>query len=257
MSCCSLTHPFPTSLRISQWGEGRRGKVGAVYLTWRLLLPLFLGVNYFILWARWGRGKWMIYLTNQGLLLLIIHFTWDFVLAAMLYIDQHHKVPSNGKMSFVEKSGWFLANSASSIAIMISLFFWIFLFQYEEKNSYGDTFVHGVNSISVLSDLLVSGRPMVWQHCFHPILAGCAYLAFSVVYWALGGVDPYGHPWIYPMVDWGEKPITGAVTAIGFAAGLLVTHILLCLLTRLRVAAARWTISWGQVEEAAPLALHC
>ena len=27
-------------------------QVGAVYLTWRLLLPLFLGVNYFTLWAR-------------------------------------------------------------------------------------------------------------------------------------------------------------------------------------------------------------
>lgn len=32
----------------------------------------------------------------QGLFLLIIHFTLDFVLAAMLYIDQLHKVPSNG-----------------------------------------------------------------------------------------------------------------------------------------------------------------
>ena len=32
-------------------------------------------------------------------------------------------------MSFVEKTGWFLANAASSIAIMISLFFWLFLYQ--------------------------------------------------------------------------------------------------------------------------------
>ena len=27
-------------------------QVGAAYLTWRLLLPLFLGVNYFFLWTR-------------------------------------------------------------------------------------------------------------------------------------------------------------------------------------------------------------
>ena len=26
MPCCSLTHPNPTSLRVSQWGEGRHGK---------------------------------------------------------------------------------------------------------------------------------------------------------------------------------------------------------------------------------------
>ena len=32
----------------------------------------------------------------QGLFLLILHFTLDFVLAAMLYVDQRHMVPSNG-----------------------------------------------------------------------------------------------------------------------------------------------------------------
>ena len=72
-------------------------------------------------------------------------------------------------MSFVEKTGWFLANAASSIAIMISLFFWLFLYQvtltldpvdislkynaasqYEEGNTYGNTFVHGVNSIRLI-----------------------------------------------------------------------------------------------------------
>ena len=79
---------------------------------------------------------------------------------------------------------------------------------------------------SVVSDLMVTGRPMAWQHCFHPVLAGCVYLAFrffktnfpfsnfclpshkdifSVVYWALGGTDPSGHPWIYPMVSYSFK----------------------------------------------------
>ena len=38
------------------------------------------------------------------------------------------------KMSFVEKSGWFLANSASSIAVMISLFFWLFLYQVSSQS---------------------------------------------------------------------------------------------------------------------------
>ena len=33
------------------------------------------------------------------------------------------------QMSIVEKIGWFLANSASSIAVMISLFFWLFLYK--------------------------------------------------------------------------------------------------------------------------------
>jgi len=195
----------------------------------------------------------MIYLTNQGLFLLIVHFTFDFILTTMLYIDQRYRVPSKKKMSFVEKTGWFLANAASSIAIMISLFFWLFLYQSEEGNTYGNTFVHGVNSISVVSDLMVTGRPMTWQHCFHPVLAGCVYLAFSVVYWALGGTDPSGHPWIYPMVDWGTKPLTASVTAIGFAIGLLVTHLVLCLFTKLRMAAARCCGDQVDHGEAEPL----
>ena len=108
----------------------------------------------------------------QGLFLLILHFIFDFVLTAMHYIDQRHKVPSNGwekdtceniycnnkpssnmlsplpkrKMSIVEKIGWFLANSASSIAVMISLFFWLFLYQ-----------------VSVLTSVLI-----ISQHCPSP-----------------------------------------------------------------------------------------
>jgi hypothetical protein len=41
----------------------------------------------------------------------------------------------------------------------------------------------------------------------------------SVIYWAAGGTDLWGHDWIYPMVDWGAAPLTAALTALGFALG--------------------------------------
>ena len=51
-------------------------------------------------------------------------------------------------MSFLEKTSWFLANASSSVALMITVFFWFFL--YDGENSYGNIFVHLLNSIRYL-----------------------------------------------------------------------------------------------------------
>ena len=51
-------------------------------------------------------------------------------------------------MSFLEKTSWFLANASSSVALMITVFFWFFL--YDGENSYANIFVHLLNSIRYL-----------------------------------------------------------------------------------------------------------
>lgn len=47
---------------------------------------------------------------------------------------------------------------------------------------------------SVVCDLAVAGRPVVLAHLLHPVMFGLWYVAFSLAYWALGGVDPAGQP---------------------------------------------------------------
>ena len=71
---------------------------------------------------------------------------------------------------------------------------------------------------SVLLDLFIVARPAKLFHFLHPTLFGSCYLIFSVVYWAVGGTDPEGHHWIYPMVDW-DRPGLAVGTAVGCIVG--------------------------------------
>ena len=71
---------------------------------------------------------------------------------------------------------------------------------------------------SVLLDLFIVARPAQLLHFLHPTLFGLCYLIFSVVYWAVGGTDPEGHHWIYPMVDW-DRPGLAVGTAVGCIVG--------------------------------------
>jgi hypothetical protein len=70
---------------------------------------------------------------------------------------------------------------------------------------------------SVILDLFIVARPAKLLHFLHPLLFGLWYLTFSVLYWAVGGTDPEGHHWIYPMVDWDRQAL-----ALGTDVGCIV-----------------------------------
>ena len=92
-------------------------------------------------------------------------------------------------MGFLEKLSWFLANSSSSLAFMISIFYWSFLFRDLSNLTFSNIFLHLLNSVSVLLDLCIVARPANLMHFLHPLLVGFWYLAFSVIYWAAGGTN--------------------------------------------------------------------
>ena len=136
------------------------------------------------------------------------------------------------EMGLPQKISWFLANASSSIALMITIFFWFFL--YDGVNTFANTFLHLLNSVrycmlimtlwslqmfnSVIIDLTIVSRPAKLLHFLHPLLFGLWYLTFSIVYWAVGGTDPQGNHWIYPMVDW-DRPALALATSAGCIAG--------------------------------------
>ena len=51
-----------------------------------------------------------------------------------------------------------------------------------------NVFLHGVNTLSCLMDIMVTARPIHIQHFYLPIIFGVYYTIFSLVYWAAGGV---------------------------------------------------------------------
>lgn len=71
---------------------------------------------------------------------------------------------------------------------------------------------HGINSVYVFINLWITGIPIRLLHFWHPLVFGYVYSVFTLVYYAAGGVNAGGQPYIYSVLDWGSNP--------GLAAGL-------------------------------------
>lgn len=87
--------------------------------------------------------------------------------------------------------------------------------------------VHGFNSIMTIFDILVSGRPCRLMHFYHPFVFWLAYIAFSSIYWAAGGVNPSGNSYIYPVLNWDNLDLTAPFVVIGLFVALPIVHALL------------------------------
>ena len=105
-----------------------------------------------------------------------------------------------------------------------------------------NVFLHAINTLSVLVDLMITARPIRIHHFYLAVIFGIYYTIFSLVYWAAGGVgicmprcenlpansslDPQDPScpvvcdhYIYPILDWESQP--------GLALGLVVGSCLL------------------------------
>ena len=74
---------------------------------------------------------------------------------------------------------------------------------------------HLINSIYVLSDIMVSAIPIRLHHVIYPLMAGCIYIAFNYSYYTMGGTGP-GHkptPYIYYEVNW-NYPIQAGICCV-------------------------------------------
>lgn len=117
-----------------------------------------------------------------------------------------------------------------------------------------DIFVHGFNTATCLLDSLVTKRPYRFGHVLFTIAYGFCYMAFSLVYWAAGGLgqcvpydadqmveadvdsyvvvsdetsgDRYRCPkYIYPILDWNSHPEVGVATALACTVLILAAHL--------------------------------
>eukprot|EP00952_Eustigmatos_sp_NYUAD-ZCMA_P005014 21945-Eustigmatos_ZCMA.PRE.1 len=61
-----------------------------------------------------------------------------------------------------------------------------------------DFHCHAVNTMIVLVDLAVTEPRYHYKHFYIPLAYQLMYLLFSLIYWAAGGRDPEGNPYIYP-----------------------------------------------------------
>ena len=111
-----------------------------------------------------------------------------------------------------------------SVALVISLSFWILLYdpEYHNKRFFSNIYEHGLNSVIILIDVLVVGGqpPMRPRNFIRPLILALFYCLVTIVYPWLGGTDVLQNNFVYPILDWRRSPVEAA-----FNAGLTISSV--------------------------------
>ncbi|KPI95041.1 Protein rolling stone [Papilio xuthus] len=137
---------------------------------------------------------------------------------------------TKGAFPWYVKVYWVLYNITIPVAFLITVFYWSILNTAIKKVNYApnptlDVMLHGVNSLVMLAELFLSAHPSRLLHVMQPLYFGVVYLIFTIVYYDAGGLDPWGHVFIYPVIDW-SKPEQTLVVASLTGLFLVLMHVL-------------------------------
>ena len=113
-----------------------------------------------------------------------------------------------------QKIFWLLYIISASAGLLITAGYWTVLFEDEPIDANNIT-KHALNSVFMVIDTFLSSIPVRLFHSVYPLLYIIVYLAFTVIYWQLGGTNIHGQPYIYKLLDYNNfEASTGCI--IGF-----------------------------------------
>lgn len=114
-----------------------------------------------------------------------------------------------------QKIFWLLYIISANAGLLVTVGYWTVLFEEDEPIDGNNITKHALNSVFMLIDTFLSSIPVRLFHSVYPLLYIIVYLAFTVVYWQLGGTNIQGQPYIYKLLDYNNiEPSTGCL--IGF-----------------------------------------
>ena len=218
-------------------------------------------------------AKWLIFLTNHTLILLIIGFTAITVLTivytVVYYVDEKklqrfHPKPATSRYAFYSQDNiawymkicWLLYIIGATIEVTKVAGYWVLIYRpcsSDTATTAADNtttsagpmescetidaigiHVHLIFGIFVLADIFLSRVPWQFLHLFYPVSYMVFFVVFSGIYFAAGGTDHFDNPYIYSSLDYGENPTTAAVYCIILMLVPIAFHVGLFLLAWLR-----------------------
>lgn len=180
--------------------------------------------------------KWFILITNWAYIDLVVGFGAVTILCLVYTVTYYcarerilsslpksstdnRLVYSQDNISWCVKIVWFLYISGATMAVMVTVGFWLIVYDGDEGDvDVASVHVHGINLVLVLVDLFLSRIPYQLLHFMYPSFIAAAYIAFTGVYFAAGGRGVDGDEHIYDALQYGDSP--------GSAAGLAVALVL-------------------------------
>lgn len=134
-------------------------------------------------------------------------------------------------MAWFHEALWVIYNIAAVAAIMVTLSFWLLLFNARNGVRALTVIFHGVNSIVMIGDTMLSSIPVRLFHVIYSMLYCIVYIMFTVIYWGAGGSN-----YIYPQTDYTGRPVLAAVSQLClFFIGLPLCQTIMFCFYRLRV----------------------
>ncbi|XP_041349791.1 protein rolling stone-like [Gigantopelta aegis] len=218
-----------------------------VYLVWRLIWMLYhcgaivasgiLERHYATTTS--NRVKWFIFLTNWAYLTLTLAVIADF--AAVTYFRCAARAVNNDnavKMPWFLKVVWLLFNISNAIGIEISIIYWGLIHDVEwglAGYRILPFLTHGMNTLYIVLNLLVTGIPVRLLHFWQPLTFGLVYGVFSLAYTMAGETNDMDEPFIYSILDWNKRPGLTAGILCGASIGAVLVHFLLYCLYKVKM----------------------
>jgi len=172
------------------------------------------------------RGFWFAYLSNWGIFFTVLYAICSFVSAALLAYhrpSQQRRTELTGQIGVFLKITWTFFALAFPAELVITLLFWVLIFDGNMDLDYTMFIIHGVAWIVIGIDGCCFSRiPLRMKQLIFVESFSVCYLVWSVLHSVLN----VGNPWytnkgendpIYSTVDWKDK--TGFTIAL--SVGLL------------------------------------
>lgn len=107
-------------------------------------------------------------------------------------------------LRFQHKLMWLLYVLSANGGLLVTVGYWTVLFEESEPVDANNITKHALNSVFMLTDTFLSSIPVRLFHFIYPLLYIIIYLAFTVVYWLLGGTNIEGQPYIYSLLNYND-----------------------------------------------------
>ncbi|XP_017096891.3 protein rolling stone-like isoform X1 [Drosophila bipectinata] len=236
----SLNHERPQDFLCSQWQSKSKS---LAFLIYRWLVAGFfvtgvISCIYFYFW----RGSWFIYLTNWGFVMCGITSAYSAILITFHHFTSDLWIPP----SIVIKLFWACYWITIVVELTIGIIYWAAIFPFREAHHHDMDVLSGVfcvwthvlPTIAFTFDNLLTALPARFLHFIYPIGFCIIYTVFTIMYFFLGGLDAYGRPYIYLILDY-DKPLRAA-------ASIILSYILVILLSSLQYGVYRLRICWAR-----------
>ena len=133
-----------------------------------------------------------------------------------------------------QKIFWLLYIISANVGLLITAGYWTILLE-DEPIDVNNITKHALNSVFMVMDTFLSSIPVRLFHSAYTLLYIIMYLAFTVVYWQLGGTNNQGQPYIYKLLDYNNfKASTGCLIAFFLLLVQPVLQLMLFGLVKLR-----------------------